>query len=488
MTLTMKVSTSGVRLQGLVFLTGESQISSLTAPLLHSSFPFFSRAKLKYPVIFTSVLAAIPSSTFILAGDQGSNVTISVNVPSNAPNDDIFFHLSAPAGQAWVGFGFGTEMNDALIFVAYSSRSGNNVTISPRIGSGHDEPKYTHAVDVKVLDGSFVNNETYNINAQCTGCRSWPLASGRRGTIDIKSVAQPMIYAIGDASPFLQTDSQEATIRQHMAYGKFTIDLKAATGDAGVPSNTTTETGVNHSEDSGDSRLGTVFHGLIMSACFVILFPIGSLLIRVPFRLAFYLHLLWQICTVVGVVVGLALGIYISVRNNINPRLNSVHQGLGLTVVLLVVLVQPTLGFLHHRTFKRTTSPTLLGKTHRFFGPAVIILGIIDGALGLHFADNNGKLPAYFGFVIFIAIICTLAQWVFRRKNMRKNAMNSVAASNFREGQQAGYGDVPLQNYYEAQRNGDESVNASQVSFAQAQQPPPKYVNAMPRNEESRMS
>lgn len=366
------------------------------------------------------------------------------------------------------------------MFVAYSAKDGKNVTISPRIGRDHEEPKYTNAVGIKVLEGTFVDNETYNINAQCISCRSWPLASGGRGSIDVKSNAQPMIYAIGDESSFFQTDTQEAVIREHMLYGKFTIDLKAATGNGGVPNNTTTEAGVTHGEESGDGRLGTVFHGLFMGACFVVLFPIGALLIKLPFRLAFWLHMIWQCCTVLGVLIGFSLGVYISLKSNNHPQLNSVHQGLGIVITLLV-LVQPTLGFLHHRNYKQSNSPTLLGKIHRYAGPAIILLGIINGALGLRFANESGKIPAYFGFVLFIAIICTLALWILRRRAMRHNAMNSAAAANFRDGAPSGY-DVPLQNYA---ARGD---NYSQQSFAQAEQAPPQYVNIMPKNEQSRMS
>jgi Eukaryotic cytochrome b561 len=268
-----------------------------------------------------------------------------------------------------------------------------------------------------------------------------------------------------------------------MVYGNFAMDLKAATGEPGVPKNTASETGVAHAGDSENSNIATVLHALIMGACFVILFPIGSLLIRLPFRLAFWLHLIWQSVTVLGVLIGFALGVSVSIKNQKHPKLNSVHQGLGMAVVLLV-LIQPTLGFLHHRSYKQSASPTILSKIHRaYLGPAVILLGIINGAVGLDFASNKEKLPAYFGFVIFIAIITALAQWVARRKKMRSNAVNSVAASNFREG--AVYGDVPLQSY--GRTNGN-NINHSQQSFAQAGVAPPQYVNVMPKNPDQRMS
>ena len=402
-------------------------------------------------------------------------MTISVNVPLDATNNDLFFHISAPAGQAWVGFGFGTQMKDALIFVAYTSQNGKNVTISPRIGRAHEEPKHTPAVGVKVLEGTFVDNKTYNINAQCTSCRSWSLASDQRGRIDAKSTSQPMIYAIGDEDSFFQTDSLEATIREHTVYGKFLIDLESATGEAGVPSSASTEAGVTHTGDLGDARLGTVAHGLFMGACFVVLFPFGALLVRLPIRLAFWIHLIWQCCTVIGVMIGFSLGIYNSVKNGKHPKLNSAHQGLGIAITLLV-LIQPTLGFLHHRTHKQTQAPTLLGKAHRYLGPTIILFGIINGALGLHFANDDGKLPAYFGFVLFVAALCTLAQWVLRRRTMRRNAVNSVAASNFREGS-----DVPLRNYV---RQDD----LSRQSFARADHEPPQYASVMPKNDEQRVS
>jgi FtsH-binding integral membrane protein len=375
-----------------------------------------------------------------------------------------------------VGFGFGTEMLDALIFVAYTSESGENVTISPRIGRYHEEPMYTHAVGVKVLEGTFVDHDTYHINAQCTGCRSWPLALGRRGSIDTESTTQPMIYAIGDDSPFSHTNSQEATIKQHIASGTFAIDLKAATGDAGIPNDTKTENGITNGEGPENGRLGTIFHGLIMSVCFIVFFPIGALLIRLPFRLAFWLHLVWQCCTVLGVFIGLSLGIYVATTKNKHPKLNTPHQGIGLTVILLV-FGQASLGFLLHRNYKRTQSPSLHGKIHRFLGLTIILLGITNGALGLNFAENNGRLPAYFGFVVFIAVIFTLSQLIFRRRSMRKNAVNSVAASNFREGAY----NVRLHN------RGSRENNLSQQSFGRADHGPPEYVNVMPKNEEQRM-
>jgi len=59
---------------------------------------------------------------------------------------------------------------------------------------------------------------------------------------------------------------------------------------------------------------------------------------------------------------------------------NSAHQIIGLVVVMLV-LAQMTLGFLHHRIYKRTQRTTPMVKVHRLAGPVVILVAIVNGAM-----------------------------------------------------------------------------------------------------------
>ncbi|ERF76844.1 hypothetical protein EPUS_07634 [Endocarpon pusillum Z07020] len=456
-------------------------------------------------VFIAGVLATRPASTFIVQGDQKSNLTLSVNVPLDPTNDDLFFHVSAPAGHAWVGFGFGTEMKDALIFVAYPSENGKNVTLSPRIGPYHEEPEHTKAVGVHILEGTFVDNETYNINAHCTSCRSWPLRAAERGKIDVTSTAQPMIYALGPVDSFLHSDSQEASITQHIAYGKLMMDLTTATGEGGVPSLSTTESGVVHGQYPPSGRLTTIVHGVIMAACFVVFFPLGALLTRLPVHHAFWIHVICQCSTILLILVGFTLGIYNSVHNNKHPKLNSPHQGLGLTLILLLI-IQPTLGFrgfLYHRKEPQPHSLTLAGKIHRYLGPGIILAGIINGALGLVFANDTDRLPAYFGLFLFIAIIYALTYRIFQRRRVRNNAVNSAAAANFRAGatpatawagsavaSRSAY-DVPLQSYEDVDRlshRTSPSLGSFRGGNADVEHAPPVSVNVMPKNEETRMS
>ena len=225
--------------------------------------------------------------------------------------------MSAPAAQSWIAFGFGTGMDGALIFVAYTSQDGKNVTLSPRIGSGHDMPTYTSDVDVAILAGTGVVDDMYVVNAQCKHCRKWKTGSGHDSSIDITSTAQPMIYGIGDApgngSP-LKTNSQVAVIQQHSGFGKFTMNLKAATGGAGVPTNIQTQSGgTKHLEDNGSSgKLGSGVHAVLMLGTFIVVLPAGYLFYRLFERL--WIHVVIQTIGVFGTILGLGSGIYISLR------------------------------------------------------------------------------------------------------------------------------------------------------------------------------
>lgn len=59
-------------------------------------------------------------------------------------------------------------MSGSNIFVMYTSSSGNNVTISPRVGKGRSEPKFNSAAQVTLLDGSGVSNGVMTANVKCT--------------------------------------------------------------------------------------------------------------------------------------------------------------------------------------------------------------------------------------------------------------------------------------------------------------------------------
>ena len=242
-------------------------------------------------------------------------------------------------------------MVDALIFVVYPSGSGRNVTVSPRLGMGHVEPKATSNVEIDLLAGSGIINETYIANARCAKCRSWTA-----GSVDVTSISQPMIYAVGDvnagSTPLIQTDQQTASIQQHMAFGQFKLDMKAATGPGGVPTDVVAQTGAVHSGDRRDGKtLGTAVHTLFMLATFVIIFPAGALFFRLFERL--WIHQIIQGIGALVVILGTGAGIYISRKHDLvgKPLSTLLKSRFGTTTVKRLA------DFDHHSTHT-STAPT----------------------------------------------------------------------------------------------------------------------------------
>lgn len=67
---------------------------------------------------------------------------------------------------------------------------------------------------------------------------------------------------------------------------------------------------------------------------------------------------------------------------------NSYHQIIGF-IVLAGLVVQLGLGLIHHAFYMKSKQPTPFGRIHFFLGPFIIIMGIINGGLGIHFAGKK---------------------------------------------------------------------------------------------------
>lgn len=72
---------------------------------------------------------------------------------------------------------------------------------------------------------------------------------------------------------------------------------------------------------------------------------------------------------------------------------NNGHSIFG-TVIVGLFLLQPIFGLLHHLQYRKTQSRNPVSHVHIWYGRLLIILGIINGGLGLKLADNSkgGKI------------------------------------------------------------------------------------------------
>lgn len=100
---------------------------------------------------------------------------------------------------------------------------------------------------------------------------------------------------------------------------------------------------------------------------------------------------------------------------------------------------------------------------HRILGPATMGLGLGNCFVGFRFASNNRAAIILLVAAIIMIVGISLVLFFVRRRKMRKGAMNTPAAFNFREGQMGsapapygphspampnyGQGGIPLQSY-----------------------------------------
>ncbi|KAK8114602.1 cytochrome b561 and DOMON domain-containing protein [Apiospora kogelbergensis] len=155
-------------------------------------------------------------------------------------------------------------------------------------------------------------------------------------------------------------------------------------------------------------------HGVLAAIAFVGLFPIGAILMRViPGRFAWIIHGVFQILAYGVYIAAAALGIQLMqlIRIPLNgtsiliPAQANRHPIIGL-VLLGFFFFQPLLGWLHHIRLKKTGRRTAWSHLHLWLGRGAIVLGIVNGGLGLQLANaSDSAITAY---SVVAAVVCLL--------------------------------------------------------------------------------
>ncbi|EME50231.1 hypothetical protein DOTSEDRAFT_68941 [Dothistroma septosporum NZE10] len=455
-----------------------------------------------------------------------SDICFQLNIPeatASSGTGDIFFQLRAPTSYQWVSLGQGSQMSGSNIFVMYTSTNGKNVTLSPRLGTGHVEPQHDTQAEITLLAGTGVSNGMMTANVKCSNCNSW---SG--GTMDFSKGSSSWIYAHKSGNA-LNTDDLSTDISQHDDASAFSWNIASAkggdsqnpfmassspatasgaaatSGSATVSGSASTSlppcsgtaaatatlasltaTGSGYSKAAGtacptaypaeftsvwptarptwasscfpsgysswptsapwqhgsnnkreesqacinedgsiissqsgnggsdsDSGNGSatyqnaeapfggdyqkansiiLAHGVLAALAFIALFPIGGILIRIAnFTGLIWVHAACQLLAYLIYIVAFGLGIYYAIQMNL---LSNHHPIIGI-VLLVVLFLQPFSGLLHHRLFKKYGTRTAWSYGHLLIGRIAIILGIINGGLGIRLAGDvsmGGKI------------------------------------------------------------------------------------------------
>ncbi|ORY57532.1 uncharacterized protein BCR38DRAFT_354536 [Pseudomassariella vexata] len=355
------------------------------------------------------------------------NICFGLGVPTTSASSgsgNIYFQISAPTSYSWIALGTGDRMSGSNMFVMYQD-GDNNVTISPRQGTNHQMPvedTSSTAAQLTLLEGSGVDGDTMRANVRCANCDSW--ANG--GEMSLSSTNTPWIAGWKSGSSLATTD-KNAAISQHDDYSSWNFDLTAAQVDTDANPFVSASTGGSGSGDSnaGSSGSGSqgsgntgvtqnqslqelprlvAAHGVIMAIAFVILYPLGSILMPVLGK--WMLHGAWQGVTFVLMWVGFAIGIVIVQR--METGLVQTHTIFGTVIVCLMVL-QPVLGYMHHRHYVQHQARGAISYAHIVYGRVLMMLGVVNGGLGLQLANASNNLVIAYSVVAAIVFVLYVA-------------------------------------------------------------------------------
>ncbi len=155
-----------------------------------------------------------------------------------------------------------------------------------------------------------------------SGCNRWAT-----GEMDLTSSATTWIWAYKNGSP-LRSDSPSASLDQHDAMDDFRFNLAEATGgnslnpfaaQAAVRPDPSGSTG-GSSDIENEIRIARrakIAHGTIMGLAFVIVYPLGAIIIRLlSFTGLIWVHAATQGFAYLMALTGLGLGVYIALKPN----------------------------------------------------------------------------------------------------------------------------------------------------------------------------
>ncbi|RHZ53591.1 cytochrome and DOMON domain-containing protein [Aspergillus thermomutatus] len=357
--------------------------------------------------LFTS--AEAHPATFHPQGRDDISFTITVSDAAKSSQlDALFFQIQAPSTVQWVALGQGDQMAGAHIFLIYAS-SSTNVTVSPRAGTGHVLPRFNPESHISLLPGTGIRNATMTANFRCHDC-----LGGHGDTINATDSASRWIWAYKNGSP-IESDDVSAAIDYHDAFGGVVVDLTRARSTIdmnGDPFSDASSDAVRPidelsiSEPAGLSATA-IAHGCLMAIAFLLLFPTFALLvplstfIRMPVTT---IHAPLQGLALATAITGLGLGLKMWADGGSNA---AAHPIIGIVVVASLALVQPVLGWLQHKHFKRTGGKSWFAYLHRWLGRGMLALGTINGGLGFWWLGSSTG-PLRTGMIVYAVVACVV--------------------------------------------------------------------------------
>lgn len=102
-------------------------------------------------------------------------------------------------------------------------------------------------------------------------------------------------------------------------------------------------------------------------------------------------------------------------------------------MLFALLLVQPALGMIHHAHYQKTSQRTWRASLHSWYGRVLIVVGIIDGGLGLQLAENTMRseniVYGVVAGVAFAAWVGVAGWWYYAKRRRGVQELGSETAS-----------------------------------------------------------
>ncbi|KAI8838909.1 hypothetical protein BC829DRAFT_492939 [Chytridium lagenaria] len=364
----------------------------------------------------------------------------------------VRFHLSSSLPNiGWMALGFGDKMEGSDIIVVWRADSGIPIVSHRKGGVGYVEPVYVKESRlVAVVPEEEGEGEGYRVSFEVyTPALARPFTNEE----------QPFLWAYGITKP---ASSPDATLAPHSPYGKgiFRASLQMistgrgpAAGAAGVdgagvtrdpfaatrtvdagavvtnvegtvtgasvvkPTVSGVLAGAGQGEEGEGYSVVIKVHAVLMFIAWGILAPISVFLARyykggkhdfIPLHSTIML-----LGTVLLTVVAFILVMAVSKNGHFNVAEKGAHGVIGL-MVFLGVLVQPILAVVH-RSYKtrnyslKARARTLTENIHRWLGRGIVLLALINLALGLGLYNRRAEAVQSSTWTCFVLWIMLLA-------------------------------------------------------------------------------
>ncbi|KAF2797492.1 hypothetical protein K505DRAFT_358369 [Melanomma pulvis-pyrius CBS 109.77] len=152
-------------------------------------------------------------------------------------------------------------------------------------------------------------------------------------------------------------------------------------------------------------------HGVIMPLAIVVWFPLGVFLLRLlNMKNKVLWHTVWQSFGLVLLVTGFGLGRWLS---NKAGRSSEGHTILG-TVITLLFILMPIIGWLHHRHRVAKGSQDFKRHIHVWGGRLLLLLGFINGITGLRLSKNKNSAYIAYGVVAGLFGVAYAGVWYLK--------------------------------------------------------------------------